>query len=205
MRVFAFVSSIVAVLAGCFVASSNSDPTPAPSPSPTAGSALAAALGCAGCHGSDFSGGLGPNLTPDRVTGLGGWSDDQIATAIRTGVDDQGNALCSTMPRFATLDDGGANDLVGFLRSLAPIVKESASPSCDDARDAGAVDVGDGGVVIVTDDAGTTPPPCPGFADPNTPAPCHACKTPACQANGCYGGWFCDLSLARCEPKPAGC
>jgi mono/diheme cytochrome c family protein len=57
------------------------------------GQALAVAADCAGCHTADpatpFAGGkridtpfgaiYSPNLTPDRQTGIGGWSDDSGA------------------------------------------------------------------------------------------------------------------------------
>ena len=36
---------------------------------------------------------VAPNLTPDRETGLGNWSRDQIITAIQTGVRPDGRVL----------------------------------------------------------------------------------------------------------------
>src|SRR5580692_5066856 len=43
-----------------------------------------------------------PNLTPDPATGLGCWSNDQIANAILFGIDPDadGGALCRLMPKF---------------------------------------------------------------------------------------------------------
>ena len=40
----------------------------------------------------------GPNLTPDKETGLGKWTDTQIATAIRSGVRPDGRVLSTVMP-----------------------------------------------------------------------------------------------------------
>src|SRR5262245_55962738 len=72
------------------------------------GAAFVRARGCAGCHQSDdpadgvlsgrvtpFAGtaAYGANLTPDLETGLGGWADDAVVDAIRTGVDDEGISL----------------------------------------------------------------------------------------------------------------
>ena len=48
---------------------------------------------------------------------------------------------------------------------------------------------------------------CSGYADPNTSAACHACTSskPSCQPNGCYGGYYCDLSATKCVAPPNGC
>lgn len=51
----------------------------------------------------------------------------------------------------------------------------------------------------------TGPTTCSGYADTTTAAGCH-CKTGhTCTANGCYGGYYCDLALTRCVSKPASC
>jgi hypothetical protein len=54
---------------------------------------------------------------------------------------------------------------------------------------------------VQTNDAGTT---CPGFADPSTTAGCTSCKqfTQTCQANGCYGGWYCNTQTNKCQAPP---
>ncbi len=57
------------------------------------------------------------------------------------------------------------------------------------------------------DDAGTTGA-CPGFADPSTGAGCTSCTTqsrPDCQANGCYGGWYCNTQTNKCQSPPSNC
>ena len=63
-----------------------------------------------------------PNLTPDNATGVGTWSNQQIADAITVGVDDQGNPLWPTMPyqRFANLAPDDAASIALYLRSLPP-------------------------------------------------------------------------------------
>lgn len=175
------------------------------------GKALASSLACASCHGADLSGsdtpiGAGgalafpPNLTPDPDTGLGGWSDDAIARAVRTGVDSEQSPLCAAMPRFASLDDDQTASLVAYLRSLPAVAHDVPASHCApmDLDDAGT---DDGGVVIVTDDA----PSCDGFADPATHSVCHACYGGSCQANGCYGGYYCEVAPEHCVPKPNGC
>ena len=65
-----------------------------------------------------------PNLTPDRDTGLGAWSDAEIVRAIRTGVGRGGRHLHPAMPSavaFQQMTSQDAGDLVRFLRSLKPV------------------------------------------------------------------------------------
>jgi hypothetical protein len=47
---------------------------------------------------------------------------------------------------------------------------------------------------------------CSALADPNTPANCSSCGTThTCQANGCYGGWWCNTNTDRCQAPPTSC
>ena len=41
---------------------------------------------------------VAPNITPDPETGIGNWTDDEIARAIREGVDRDGRTLFPLMP-----------------------------------------------------------------------------------------------------------
>src|SRR5689334_3314171 len=41
---------------------------------------------------------IAPNITPDVETGIGGWTDDEIARAVQEGVDKSGRALFPVMP-----------------------------------------------------------------------------------------------------------
>lgn len=65
----------------------------------------------------------GPNLTPDRETGLGRWSEAEIVTAIRTGIRPDGRELAPIMPwrNFARLSDEDARAVAAYLKSLPPI------------------------------------------------------------------------------------
>ncbi len=73
---------------------------------------------------------LGQNLTPDKETGLGAWSDDQIVAALRTGKRPDGRMLSEVMPypSFAHLTDQDAQAIVAFLRSLPPIKNKVPGP-----------------------------------------------------------------------------
>jgi mono/diheme cytochrome c family protein len=108
---------------------------------------LRIAVGC-GCHGLNFAGwkqggpdllprtlpygerfvgpyGVlpAPNITPDRETGIGTWSDEQIARAIRDGLHPSGARLHPIMPypAYHGMADSDITALVTFLRRLRPV------------------------------------------------------------------------------------
>jgi mono/diheme cytochrome c family protein len=66
---------------------------------------------------------IAPNLTPDRDTGTGGWTDDALARAIREGIGHDGRALFPMMPyeHFRHLPDEDVASIVVYLRSLLPV------------------------------------------------------------------------------------
>jgi mono/diheme cytochrome c family protein len=64
------------------------------------------------------------NITPDEATGIGGWSDRQIANAIRAGIGRHGQARrIVTMPwqGYAKLSEQDLSSMIAYLRSLVPI------------------------------------------------------------------------------------
>ena len=73
---------------------------------------------------------VGPNLTPDKETGLGNWTDDQIISAIAAGVTPNGRRLAPIMPyaglSHLTWDDAQA--IVAYLRSLSPVKNAVPGP-----------------------------------------------------------------------------
>jgi mono/diheme cytochrome c family protein len=66
------------------------------------------------------------NITPDPETGIGTWTDDEVARAIREGVRKDGTALFPVMPymEFRTLDDEDVKSIVVYLRTI-PAVKNT--------------------------------------------------------------------------------
>jgi hypothetical protein len=48
---------------------------------------------------------------------------------------------------------------------------------------------------------------CGNLAPPTAPAPCRACNPDSgtCQANGCFNGYYCDVTITDCEPLPSKC
>ena len=63
------------------------------------------------------------NITPDVETGIGAWSDDEIARAIREGVRRDGSALFPVMPylNYASLDDDDVRSIVVYLRTIPAV------------------------------------------------------------------------------------
>lgn len=72
----------------------------------------------------------GPNLTPDKETGLGLWTDEQIKTALTTGKRPDGRILAPIMPwrALAELTAPDLQAIVDYLRSLPPVVNKVAGP-----------------------------------------------------------------------------
>lgn len=64
-----------------------------------------------------------PNITPDRDTGIGRWTDNEIAEAVRAGLGRHGPRRILVMPwqGYAKISDEDAWAIVGYLRSLEPI------------------------------------------------------------------------------------
>jgi mono/diheme cytochrome c family protein len=64
-----------------------------------------------------------PNITPDQETGVGSWTDDQLARAIREGIGHSGQALFYLMPyeSYSHLSDEDLASVVVYLRSLKPV------------------------------------------------------------------------------------
>jgi mono/diheme cytochrome c family protein len=72
----------------------------------------------------------GPNLTPDKETGLGGWTDAQVLTALQKGTRPDGRMLAPIMPwhAFANLTPQDAQAIVAFLRSLPAVKNKVPGP-----------------------------------------------------------------------------
>lgn len=66
------------------------------------------------------------NLTPDKETGLGRWTDAEIAGMVRTGAGRHGRIAAPVMPwpAYAKLSDKDVGAIVVYLRSLPPIANK---------------------------------------------------------------------------------
>ncbi|WP_300785121.1 c-type cytochrome [Enhydrobacter sp.] len=72
----------------------------------------------------------GPNLTPDKETGLGAWTDAQIVAALQTGKRPDGRELAPIMPwhAFAKLTRQDVDAIVAFLRSVPAVKNKVPGP-----------------------------------------------------------------------------
>ena len=63
------------------------------------------------------------NITPDKATGIGNWTDDQIKTAITKGVRPDGTKLIQLMPfdAYAKMTTADLDAIVAYLHSLKPV------------------------------------------------------------------------------------
>jgi mono/diheme cytochrome c family protein len=108
------------------------------------GKALAEAGDCASCHTADplkpFGGGkridtpfgaiYSPNLTPDRDTGIGAWSDEDFHRALRYGVAPDGSRYYPAFPypNFTKLTRQDLSAIRAYLATLAPVRNEAPTP-----------------------------------------------------------------------------
>ncbi len=82
-----------------------------------------------------------PNITPDKKTGAGTWTDDMFARAIREGVGHDGRALSPAMPynNFKRLSDEDLASVIVYIRSL-PAVRNIVPPTKISAGDRSAIE-----------------------------------------------------------------
>lgn len=101
------------------------------------GEYLARAANCVACHtvpgGKPFTGGVefklpfgslfSPNITPDKQTGIGAWTDDEFVSALRTGVGRDGKHYYPAFP-YTSYSKMSRDDILAiksYLDSLEPI------------------------------------------------------------------------------------
>jgi mono/diheme cytochrome c family protein len=78
----------------------------------------------------------GSNLTPDKETGLGGWTATQIVTALTKGVRPDGRELAPIMPwrSFANMTSKDAYAVAAYLKSLPPVKHKVPGPFGDSEK-----------------------------------------------------------------------
>jgi mono/diheme cytochrome c family protein len=99
---------------------------------------LTTAADCVACHtildaGKPFAGGrpietpfgniITPNITPDRETGIGSWTDDEFDNAVRGGIRPTGERLYPAMP-FTAYTKMSRDDVLAiraYLNTVAPV------------------------------------------------------------------------------------
>ena len=106
------------------------------------GAWLTKAADCAVCHtakgGTEYAGGFvftlpfgtiySPNITPDKDTGIGNWTDAQFLNAVHKGIDDEGKHLYPAMPyaSYTYMTDADVLAIKAYLFSLRPVHHEVA-------------------------------------------------------------------------------
>ena len=101
------------------------------------GEYLARAADCIGCHttarGKPFAGGqafklpvgtlYSTNITPDKETGIGEWTDDEFVKAMHEGVDSNGTRLYPVFPysAYTLLTRNDVLAIKAYLFSLKPV------------------------------------------------------------------------------------
>jgi mono/diheme cytochrome c family protein len=107
-------------------------------------------LTCGNCHspkgppqaiaGKDFSGGLSwdeppfkvtaPNITQDKETGIGNYTDAQIKTVLRKGVKPNGVPVAMVMPSgfYEIMTENDLNAVVAYLRTIKPVSNKVPDP-----------------------------------------------------------------------------
>ena len=105
---------------------------------------------CANCHspkgppeavaGKDFSGGLSwdvppfkvtaSNITQDKDTGIGTWSEADIKKLLRTGLRPNGVAIASIMPTgfYGIISDSDMDAIVAYVRTIKPVNNKVPDP-----------------------------------------------------------------------------
>jgi len=70
------------------------------------------------------------NITPDRDTGIGNWSDAEIKTALQEGKRPAGHQLAEVMPSgfYKILTPSDLDSIVIYLRSLPPVNSKVPGP-----------------------------------------------------------------------------
>ena len=97
-----------------------------------------ATAGCGTCHTAekggaflaggrelktDFGSFFTPNITPDKETGIGGWSDEDFARAVQKGVSPDGDQYYPTFPytSYVRMTQTDILDLKAYLDTVPPV------------------------------------------------------------------------------------
>lgn len=105
---------------------------------------------CGNCHspkgppsavaGKEFTGGppfdtpafkvTPSNITQDKETGIGSWTDDDIKKLLRTGMRPNGVPIAAVMPVgfYGIITDRDLNAIVAYLRTIKPVSNKVPDP-----------------------------------------------------------------------------
>ena len=121
------------------VAADDETPTPDAASAVVRGHYVLYAAGCLACHtakgdnAKPLAGGLAlktafgtfypPNITPDKQTGIGGWTEAQFAEALTHGVSPDGHPLYPAFPytSYDGMRPQDVRDLYAYLQTVTPV------------------------------------------------------------------------------------
>jgi len=129
----------VLLLIACFAVPA-AEPDPQEFSQIEQGRYLSLTADCVSCHtvpgsGTPFAGGriietpfggiLAPNITPDRETGIGDWSDEEFDAALRKGVRRDGSPLYPAMPynAYTKMSRQDVQAIRAYLSTVTPVKK----------------------------------------------------------------------------------
>jgi len=109
---------LVDAVAGCFGCHSDADWS-RPGAPPVAGREGAGHI----WSDQDLPWLVAPNITPDKETGAGNWSDDTLARAIREGIGHDGRTLFPMMPyqSYREMSDEDLASIIVYLRTVPAV------------------------------------------------------------------------------------
>ena len=130
---------------------------------------------------------VAPNLTPDKETGAGSWTDDMFARAIREGVGHDGRPLHPQMwyDAFQFLSDEDVASVVVYLRSIPAIRNRLPATRLKEGRAA-----------FIEQGLHPLPSPVPP-PDASIPAMRGRYLTNIANCQGCHTAWEAPLNPGR--------
>ena len=133
--------ALAALSASLAAAAQPSGTASAPAALQQRGAAVALSNGCTGCHGANLGGQkigawLAPNITPDRVSGIGAWTPQQLRAYLQTGdargVAQAAGPMAQVVERLSTLSNGDREALIAWLHAR-PAVHNPADTAAADS------------------------------------------------------------------------
>jgi len=193
-----------------------------------AGGAVGWSAGCASGNVEDIIGADGGIINPSALGAGGGISTVPACTVCLSNADCGGGVCAQIQGESFCVSSCTGGEGPGSCPSGTTCSIETSSngsqvsvcaptATCAGGVTSGASSAGTGttsGASTGVATGGSSPPACvpsssncDGYADPSTPSTCNSCKSSSssCQPNGCYGGWYCDVTTSKCHAAPTGC
>ena len=153
---------------------------------------------------------VSPNITPDKEVGVGNWSDDALARAVREGISNDGHALFPIMPyqNYRAMSDEDLASVIAFVRAAEPAKSQLPKTQLPFPLSR---------LVNNFPEPVTVPVPQPDFSTPvkrgeylTQIATCNHCHTPSNKGQPIAGlefaggSVFGDVAASNITPDPSG-